>query len=301
MEKNPALNATLPKYKEKKREIWDADMLMKALDACDDEKLKLAILLAFTCTLRIRELLALTWDCTDISEETIRENRASTYINKELQRVNKEALKVLSNKDVILVFPETSSRNKTVRVLKEPKTESSIRKVFLPNTVAEMLVDWKAKQDEIKSILGKEYHDYNLVLTSSFGMPLSPGNIRKNWCRLIKENGLYPVVFHSLRHTSVTYKLKLNGGDIKSVQGDSGHAQVDMVTDVYSHIIDDDRRKNAELFENAFFKGRKKNRQESFGQTVQIPEGVDPALLSKVLENPEMMALLAAMVNSMKK
>lgn len=42
----------------------------------------------------------------------------------------------------------------------------------------------------------------------------------------------------------MTYKLKLNGGDIKAVQGDSGHSQVDMVTDVYSHIIDEDRRRN---------------------------------------------------------
>ena len=29
----------------------------------------------------------------------------------------------------------------------------------------------------------------------------------------------------------------MNGGDIKAVQGDSGHAQVNMVTDVYSHIL----------------------------------------------------------------
>lgn len=56
-------------------------------------------------------------------------------------------------------------------------------------------------------------------------------------------------VFHSLRHTSVTYKLKLSDGDIKAVQGDSGHAQADMVTEVYGHIIDKDRRKNAERME----------------------------------------------------
>jgi len=41
---------------------------------------------------------------------------------------------------------------------------------------------------------------------------------------IIDELGLPDVVFHSLRHTSVTYKLKLSGGDIKAVQGDSGHA-----------------------------------------------------------------------------
>lgn len=48
-------------------------------------------------------------------------------------------------------------------------------------------------------------------------------------------------------------KLKLSGGDIKSVQGDSGHTQADMVTEIYGHIIDEDRRKNAELMENAFY------------------------------------------------
>ena len=41
-------------------------------------------------------------------------------------------------------------KNKTVRVLKLPKTESSIRKVFLPKSVAEMLVEWKKGQDKIK-------------------------------------------------------------------------------------------------------------------------------------------------------
>lgn len=47
-------------------------------------------------------------------------------------------------------------------------------------------------------------------------------------------------------------KLKLSGRDIKAVQGDSGHAQAAMVTEVYGHIFDEDQRKNAELMENAF-------------------------------------------------
>ena len=154
---------------------------------------------------------------------------------------------------MILVFPEESRKNKTVRVLKLPKTESSIRKVFLPKSVAEMLVEWKKGQDKIKETLGEEYMDYNLVMATPFGLPVGTSSIRKALNNLIKEHNLPPVVFHSLRHTSVTYKLKLNGGDIKAVQGDSGHSQINMVTDVYSHIIDDDRRKNAELFEEAFY------------------------------------------------
>lgn len=74
--------------------------------------------------------------------------------------------------------------------------------------------------------------------------------------KLIEENNLPKVVFHSLRHSSITYKLKLNGGDMKSVQGDSGHARVKMVADVYSQIIDEDRRLNAQRFEEAFYSGQ---------------------------------------------
>ena len=37
-------------------------------------------------------------------------------------------------------------RNTTLLVLKIPKTESSVRKVFLPRSVAEMLQKWKLKQ-----------------------------------------------------------------------------------------------------------------------------------------------------------
>ena len=125
---------------------------------------------------------------------------------------------------MILVFPEESRKNKTVRVLKLPKTESSIRKVFLPKSVAEMLVEWKKGQDKIKETLGEEYMDYNLVMATPFGLPVGTSSIRKALNDLIKEHNLPPVVFHSLRHTSVTYKLKLNGGDIKAVQGDSGHS-----------------------------------------------------------------------------
>ena len=112
------------------------------------------------------------------------------------------------------------------------------------------------------------------------------------------------MVFHSLRHTSVTYKLKLNGGNIKAVQGDSGHAQADMVTEVYGHIIDEDRRKNAEMMENAFYNKENLNPQmkgsEEIGNTIAVPEGVDAELLMKVLGNPEMAALLTSLAKTMK-
>ena len=134
-------------------------------------------------------------------------------------------------------------------------------------------------------------------------MPVGDGSIRTRFKKLIDENDLPRVVFHSLRHSSVTYKLKLNGGDIKAVQGDSGHAQVSMVTDVYSHVIDEDRRKNAELLEDAFYGKKNLNPQIDGGasaNTVSVPEGIDAEVLAKVLGNPEMVALLSSLAKTMK-
>ena len=303
MEKNPCIHATVPKHKSQKRDIWTADTLMYALSVCEDERLKLAINLSFSCSLRLGELLGLTWDCVDISPEAIEENRAYVFINKESQRIRKESLNALDGKDVLLVFPTNHKKNSTVRILKTPKTESSVRKIFLPKSVANMLVDWKAEQDEMKEILGDEYMDYNLVMASTFGLPLGDGAIRGPLKKLIEDYNLPPVVFHSFRHSSVTYKLKLNGGDIKAVQGDSGHAQVNMVTDVYSHILDDDRRKNAELFEEAFYEKKNLDPQMHVQQennNATVADEVDPELLAKVLANPEMRALLNSLAKTMK-
>ena len=140
-------------------------------------------------------------------------------------------------------------------------------------------------------------------MASTFGLPLGDGAIRGPLKKLIEDYNLSPVVFHSFRHSSVTYKLKLNGGDIKAVQGDFGHAQVNMVTDVYSHILDDDRRKNAELFEAAFYEKKNLNPQMHAQQEKNASaaaEDIDPELLAKVLANPEMRALLNSLAKTMK-
>ena len=160
-----------------------------------------------------------------------------------------------------MLFRSERKTNKTVRIMKTPKTESSVRKVFLPRSVAEELIAWKAQQEEIKDILQEEYQDYGLILATEYGLPRGGAYIRDSLNKLIKQHDLPQIVFHSFRHMSVTYKLKLNGGDIKAVQGDSGHAQADMVTEVYSHIIDEDRRRNATLLEDSFYNRKNLNPQ----------------------------------------
>lgn len=326
MSRNPSLNATLPKEEHEKREIWTAETLLHALEVCDDDILSLAINLAFSCSLRMGEMLGLTWDCIEISEEALVENTASIFVDKELQRVNKDAMEALDNKDIVRVFPHTLSNTHTSLVLKAPKTKTSVRKIFLPNTVAKMLVERKEQIEEMKALYGDEYSDYNLVFCHSTGRPMESQVIQRSLKKLIRENNLPDVVFHSFRHASITYKLKWNGGDMKSVQGDSGHARLDMVADVYSHIIDEDRRFNAQKFEEQFYNAKGLRGVEE-GKTAPMPkfdtavELLDPMaeveqepeiteeetapaddnaeLLAKLLTNPETAALLKALAKAM--
>lgn len=253
--RNPFSLVTPPKEEHEKREIWDAETFTHALEVCTNPLLKLEINTAFAASLRVGEMLALTWDCVDVSQESIQNGTAYLKVTKEIQRTEKSGVEALKGRGIIRIFPQTQFRKevKTVLVLKEPKTPTSVRKVFLPKTVAKMLVERKNYLQMMKAMLGDEYNDYDLVFCHGNGMPMEATDVRYAFNRLISENNLPPVVFHSLRHMSITYKLKLTGGDIKAVQGDSGHAQVTMVTDVYSHIIDDDRKKNAELIESAFY------------------------------------------------
>ncbi len=137
-------------------------------------------------------------------------------------------------------------------------------------------------------------------------MPTEDSRINSMFKELITKHDLPYVVFHSLRHSSITYKLKLNGGDIKTVQGDSGHAQATMVTDQYSHILDEDRKANAELFENAFYSGKVMATEEPEPAETEpataaaVPAGVDPELLMKLLTNPEMASLLKTLAQTIK-
>ena len=74
----------------------------------------------------------------------------------------------------------------------------------------------------------------------------------------------------------------------------------DMVTEVYGHILDEDRRKNAELMENAFYNKGNLNPQDEGNSTITVPDGVDAELLMKVLGNPEMAALLTSLAKTIK-
>ena len=270
---------------------------------------------------------------SSISKDRKKQLRKLLIYFSEVEPLSRESInwKLQFNKNnqtyQIRVFPRTLSNTNTSLVLKTPKTKTSVRKIFLPSTVAQMLLERKKQIDEMKELFGDEYLDYDLVFCHSSGRPMEGQVINRALKKLIQDNDLPDVVFHSFRHASITYKLKWNGGDMKSVQGDSGHARMDMVADVYSHIIDEDRRYNAQKFEEQFYNAKGlKNAEE--GKTAPMPkfetsvELLDPmaevqkgseveeekpaensadenaALLAKLLSNPDTAALLKALAKT---
>ena len=149
-----------------------------------------------------------------------------------------------------------------------------------------MLRDRKEQVEKYKDYLGDEFRDFNLVICYENGTPIESNKIRNSFNKLIRDNNLPPVVFHSLRHSSTTYKLKLSGGDIKAVQGDTGHAEAAMITERYAHILDDDRRINTEKFEEMFYQN---NEKDSGDQDLA-------KIISKLKESPELVELLKGLI-----
>lgn len=113
LKRNPFDLVKIPKVEYNHREIWTADMIRKALDACDDSRLYIAMNLAFACSLRIGEILGLTWDCVFIDDEHIARDDAYIYVEKEMQRVYTKVLDTLNSKDVLYVFPSLLPNCKT--------------------------------------------------------------------------------------------------------------------------------------------------------------------------------------------
>ena len=299
--RNPAMTVELPRYKKNQRDAWTDQEAYHALQVCTDPVLKLCMYLALGCSMRIGEILGLTWDCVHMSEELVACDEAYLCVNKELRRCYQNSLERLKEQgrdDVFQVFPPLIQRETTtVLVLKTPKTESSVRTIYIPATVLDALQAMRQHQETVKAELESEYMDFNLVVAQDNGRPYEEHMIAQKFRALIAEHDLKPVVFHSLRHSSTSMKLKISGGDIKTVQKDTGHSQSRMVTDIYSHSFDDDRKHLARKMDERFFSQGKAQEKaaaqppmnESMAQLMQLLQS-SPDIAGPLLQMSQILA-----------
>lgn len=85
---------------------------------------------------------------------------------------------------------------------------------------------------------------------------------------------------------------------MKATQGDTGHAQTDMITEIYSHILDEDRKVNAQKFEAAFYKNPDLRKSGPPAPDTQTNSGdIDlNVLIKKLKDSPELATTLAQLL-----
>lgn len=186
--KNPFDGCITVKAKTKPCAIWDADNIVKALTACRDPKLYVAINLSFACSLCIGEICGLKWENVLIDDDHIARDDSYVEVKNSLTRVSQDTMDALNNKDIYFVFPQKVNKAdaKTRVVLKTPKGESSIRKIWLPKTLAYILREWKDQQEKVKMSMGSDYTDYELVIALEDGSPCEDAVITNAFRRLKK-------------------------------------------------------------------------------------------------------------------
>ena len=74
-----------------------------------------------------------------------------------------------------------------------------------------------------------------LVFTTAIGSNLSPQTVYNHYKKLAVKIGAPDSRVHDLRHTFAVLSLQ-NGDDVKTAQGNLGHATAAFTLDVYGHV-----------------------------------------------------------------
>ena len=181
------------------------------------------------------------------------------------------------------IFPDQREGSSSALVLKKPKTKKSSRTLYLTKPLKEELLAWleKLRQDELA--MDGRYRNCGQLFRLPNGMPVAPEALSK-WYRTWRAEHpeFEKIVFHGLRHSSATYQLIESGGNIKAVQGNTGHATTGILMDTYAHTQDKPRLELAEKLEADFYSqdiGSPKSGsapvKENLPDSIQItPEGM---------------------------
>ena len=279
-----------PKKSTQERTIWTVEEMRAALDSMEDPILHLAVHLTLVGALREGEIVGLTPEDIDFDAA---DGIGTFRINKSMQRVRKEALNQVDDGCIIKVFPDKLERSTTSLILKSTKTASSCRTIFMTSALKEELKKWlnQLATDERKD--PTRYHDSGMLFRLPNGLAVEPVLIRKKFLKWQDAHPEFPrIVFHGLRHSSATYQLMISGGDVKAVQGTTGHASADMLVNTYAHIQQSSRVELGKKFEEGFYA-----KQESPSPQAVPAEGEPTISMTALLEllknaDPEVKAQL---------
>ena len=214
LKSNPAERVTLPRSEKKEIHALTDEQVQKLFKAAEkDDYGYLLQVIVFTGLLEA-EAMGLTWDCVYFSAGTL--------------KINKQLIK-RPNADGGFTLAETKS-SKT-RILKSAPTVMNILKQREKQQIEQRLKAgefWQGWQSETE-------RRNALVFTTALGTNLSPQTVYNHYKKIAAQIGAPDSCVHDLRHTFAVLSLQ-NGDDIKTVQGNLGHATAAFTLDVYGHV-----------------------------------------------------------------
>ena len=215
---NPSDACTLPRVVKKEIKPLGDDAIRQFLAAIQGHRFEILLMVTLFTGLREGEVLGLSWDCVDFDKGTL-------LIDRQLQRA----------KD------ESGERCYSLVPLKNDKW----RRITPADSVMELLRRQWSRQAEWRLRAGPAWEDSGLVFTNELGEHLSPYTVYHNFKRLAASIGIPEARGHDLRHSYAVAAIK-SGDDIKTVQGNLGHATASFTLDVYGHVTDQMQRDSAE-------------------------------------------------------
>ena len=212
--RNPAEPVILPRVEKKIIKPLTDEEVQKMICAAGDDGFGTLFKVVVFTGLRRGEALGLTWDCVDFTKRRL-------TIDKQLQK--------RPIADGGFVF--ASLKNDKVRV------------VAPAPYVLDLLKEWEQRQKEWRLKCGPEWQGWKnekerrtaLVFTNEFGGHLHPQTVYNHFKKLAISVGAPNARVHDLRHTYAVLSLQ-NGDDVKTVQGNLGHATAAFTLDVYGHV-----------------------------------------------------------------
>lgn len=216
--KNPCKRVVIPKDTTKKPKdkaplIFSQDEIREIIKAFKDNKYEYLVLTAIYTGMREGELCALKWDNVNLDEGYI-------HVCESVKRV--------------AVFTQDGKRDMKTLTL-DPKSEKSIRDIFIPKVLIKKLKELKNKKIKGPYVFGGT-------------TPVSHKSLYFQWQKVIKASCVPYKKFHSLRHTYAS-TLLLNGADLKSVQELMGHYDI-KITQAYLHSLPINQKRVVSIFDN---------------------------------------------------
>jgi len=234
---NPAKGLSLPK----KDDINEDDIAFtkseqkQFLDSSRESRMFPLFAFALFTGCRQGEIIATTWDSIDFEKREVLVKQSASTV-KRRAAVSGKKLNIVNNRN---------RAGKMMTIIKQPKNKSSIRTIPLCKPLLKVLQDHKAAQAAEKEKYRDIYEDSGYVFATETGKLLDFRNIVRKFHQLLKNAGLEPTNFHSLRHSFATRLLE-KGVPMKVVQVYLGHSSFQQTANRYSHVLPDVKRDEIE-------------------------------------------------------